>query len=79
MQFQPGLLQTANMEMDNILIVSCLCCRLAGLKHDKGDRAWYMPGVQITQIVPWHLRLRNLVFPRLVSEAQVYPGAPVCA
>ena len=35
-----------------------------------------MPGVQIIQIVPWHLRLRNLVFPRLVSEAQVYPGAP---
>ena len=55
-----------------------LCCRLAGLRNEKGDRAWYMPGVQIIQIIPWHLRLRNLLFPRLVSEAQVYPGNHDC-
>ncbi|KAK9869016.1 hypothetical protein WJX84_000276 [Apatococcus fuscideae] len=48
--------------------------KLAGLKTDKADQSWYMPGVQIIQIVPWHLRLRTVLFPRLVSEAQVYPG-----
>ena len=53
--------------------------RLAGLKAEKGDPAWYMPGVQIIQVVPWHLRLRTILFPRLVSEAQVYPGDKSCA
>ncbi len=33
-----------------------------------------MLGVQIIQIVPWPLRLRTVLFPRLVSEAQLYPG-----
>lgn len=35
---------------------------------------WYMPGIQVMQILAHPLQQRARVFPRLPSHSQVYPG-----
>ncbi|KAL3161919.1 hypothetical protein ABBQ38_009004 [Trebouxia sp. C0009 RCD-2024] len=35
---------------------------------------WYMPGIQVMQILAHPLQQRSRVFPRLPSHSQVYPG-----
>ena len=56
--------------------------RGAGARGSRTPETPYvLPGIQIMQILPWHLQLRARLFPRLPSTSQVYPGffdAPGC-
>ena len=38
------------------------------------QQGWYMPGIQVLQILAWPLQQRARVFPSLPSHSQVYPG-----
>ena len=47
-------------------------CRIEGIKPQaSGNVALYMPGLQVVQVLAWHLQLRARLFPRLPSHSQV--------
>lgn len=55
--------------------ICCCACRIDGVQIPEAvQKGWYMPGIQVLQILAYPLQQRARVFPRLPSHSQVYPG-----
>ena len=56
-------------------IPGAVLCRIDGVQIPEAvQTGWYMPGIQVMQILAHPLQQRARVFPRLPSHSQVYPG-----
>ena len=61
--------------MSNATFTCNVHCRIDGVQMPEAvATGWYMPGIQIMQILAHPLQSRARLFPRLPSHSQVYPG-----